>query len=73
MRGTGGVEETLVDVEMNPRDAGLDDLQPRFEQVIDRRCRIERFQRGEMGALARRRFSCLAHAASRDSLPANRA
>jgi hypothetical protein len=48
VRRSRGVVEALVDAEADPRAAFLDDLEPRFEQIVDRRRRVKRFERPEM-------------------------
>jgi hypothetical protein len=48
MRRAGGVEIARVDVEPDPRDSALGDLERRFEQPVDRRGGVERFERAEM-------------------------
>ena len=44
----GGVEVIGRDLEADPRDAGLGDFERGSEHAVDRRCRVERFERAVM-------------------------
>ena len=48
MRRAGGVEQRLLDLEADSREALVDDFELRAEQTVDRRPPIEGFERAEV-------------------------